>query len=42
MRGKKFWLWTFRSEESDVLISIVDSEGKDVVKDILGEDFNSG
>ena len=31
----------FRSEENDVLTSIVDSEGRDVVKDIIGEDFNS-
>ena len=31
----------FRSEENDVLTSIVDSGGRDVVKDIIGEDFNS-
>ena len=31
----------FRSAENDVLTSIVDSGGRDVVKDIIGEDFNS-
>ena len=41
MRWKKFWLWAFRSAENDVLISIVDSRGRDVVKDTLGEDFSS-
>lgn len=36
MRGKKFWLWAFRSEENYVLKTIVDSEGRDVMKDTLG------
>ena len=41
VNGKKFWLWAFRSAEKDVLITVVDSRGRDVVKDTLGEDFNS-
>ena len=41
VNGKKFWLWAFRSAENDVLITVVDSRGRDVVKDTLGEDFNS-
>ena len=41
MTGKKFWLWAFRSAENDVLISVVDSRGKGVVKDALAEDLIS-
>ena len=41
VEGKKFWLWAFRSAENDVLITVVDSRGRDVVKDTLGEDFSS-
>lgn len=41
VNGKKYWLWAFRSAENDVLIVIVDSRGRDVVKDTLGEDFHS-
>ena len=41
VEGKKFWLWAFRSAENDVFITIVDSRGRDVVKDTLGEEFNS-
>ncbi|MHB8360121.1 MAG: IS66 family transposase [Thermoplasmataceae archaeon] len=40
VEGKKFWLWAFRSAENDVLIVIVDSRGRDVVKETLGEDFH--
>ena len=41
VNGEKFWLWAFRSAENDVLITVVDSRGRDVVKDTLGEDFSS-
>ena len=41
VEGKKFWLWTFRSAENDVLVVIIDSRGRDVVKDTLGKDFDS-
>ena len=40
MEGKKFWLWAFRSAKNDVLIIIVDSRGRDVVKKAMGEDFH--
>ncbi len=40
VEGKKFWLWAFRSAENDVLIVIVDSRGRDVVKETMGEDFH--
>jgi transposase len=40
VNGKKYWLWAFRSAENDVLIVIVDSRGRDVVRDTLGEDFH--
>jgi hypothetical protein len=38
---RKFWLWAFRSAENDVLVIIIDSRGKDVAKDTLGENFHS-
>ncbi len=38
--GKKYWLWAFRSAENDVLIIVVDSRGRDVVKLVMGEDFH--
>ncbi|EQD78992.1 Transposase IS66, partial [mine drainage metagenome] len=40
VNGKKYWLWAFRSAENDVLIIIVDSSGRDVVKETMGEDFH--
>ncbi len=40
VNGKKYWLWAFRSAENDVLIVIVDSRGRDVVKETMGEDFH--
>ncbi|EQD53324.1 hypothetical protein B1A_12425, partial [mine drainage metagenome] len=33
VNGKKYWVWVFRSAENDVLIVIVNSRGRDVVKD---------
>ena len=41
VNGKKYWLWAFGSAENDVLITVVDSRGRDMVKDTLGEKFNS-
>ncbi len=40
VEGNKYWLWAFRSAENDVLIVIVDSRGRDVVKETMGEDFH--
>ena len=40
VEGEKFWLWTFRSAENDVLVVIIDSRGRDVVRDTMGEDFH--
>jgi transposase len=40
VEGKKFWLWAFRSAENDIVIIIVDSRGRDVVKEAMGEDFH--
>ena len=37
VNGEKFWRCAFRSAENDVLITVVDSRGRDVVvKDTLG------
>ena len=41
VNGRKYWLWAFRSAENDVLVVIVDSRGRDVVRDTLGENFHS-
>jgi len=38
--GEKYWLWAFRSAESDVLVVITDSRGRDVVRGTMGEDFH--
>ncbi len=38
--GKKYWLWSFRSADSDILIVITDSRGRDVVKETMGDDFH--
>ena len=40
VEGKKFWLWAFRSAENDVLITVVDSRGRDVVREIMGDNFH--
>ena len=40
MEGKKYWLWAFRSAENDVLITVVDSRGRDVVRETMGDDFH--
>ena len=38
--GRKYWLWSFRSSENDVLVVITDSRGRDVVKETMGDDFH--
>ena len=40
MNGKKYWLWAFRLAENGVIIFIVDSGGKGVVRPIMIEDFH--
>ncbi len=40
VEGKKYWLWSFRSAENDILVVITDSRGKDVVKETMGGDFH--
>ena len=46
VEGKKYWLWSFRSAENDVLVVIMDSRGRDIVKETMGGGFpwsrNSG
>jgi transposase len=37
--GKNYWLWVFRTDTDDVLVVIRKSRGRDVLKEILGEDF---
>lgn len=39
INGEKHWLWIFRSSEDDVLVVIRKSRGGDVVREILGDDF---
>ena len=40
VNGKKYWLWSFRSAENDILVVIIDSRGRDVVKETMGEYFH--
>lgn len=40
VNGKKYWLWAFRSAENDILVVIVDSRGRDVVRETMGEEFH--
>ena len=40
VEGNKYWLWSFRSAENDILVVIVDSRGRDIVKEIMGDDFH--
>ncbi len=37
--GKNWWLWIFRTDTDDVLVVIRKSRGRDVLMEILGEDF---
>ena len=40
INGEHWWLWIFRSSNNDVLVVIRKSRGSDVVKEILGPDWN--
>ena len=40
VNGEKYWLWSFRSAENDILVVITDSRGRDVVKETMGKDFH--
>ena len=40
VNGKKWWLWVFRTDTDEVLITIEDSRGRKVLNKILGEDWN--
>jgi hypothetical protein len=37
--GKNWWLWIFRTDTDDVFVAIRKSRGRDVIMEILGEDF---
>lgn len=37
--GENWWLWVFRTDTDDVLVVIRKSRGRDVLMEILGEDF---
>ena len=37
--GQNWWLWVFRTDTNDVLVVIRKSRGRDVLMEILGEDF---
>ena len=37
--GKNWWLWTFRTDKDESLVVIRDSRGRDVLEEILGEDY---
>jgi transposase len=39
VNGDKWWLWIFRSNENDVLVVITDSRGRNVVREVMGDDF---
>lgn len=39
VNGKKWWLWAFRTDKDEVLITIEDSRGRKVLNKILGEDW---
>ena len=40
VEGKKYWLWSFRSADNDILVVITDSRGRDVVKETMGDNFH--
>lgn len=40
VNGEKWWLWVFRTDKDEVLITIEDSRGRKVLNKILGEDWN--
>ncbi len=40
VNGEKWWLWVFRTDKDEVLITIEPSRGRKVLNKILGEDWN--
>jgi len=40
IKGKKYWLWIFRTNDNDILVVIRKSRGRDVLLEILGEDWD--
>lgn len=40
VNGEKWWLWIFRTDKNEVLITIEPSRGRKVLNKILGEDCN--
>jgi hypothetical protein len=40
VNGKNWWLWSFRTDMDESLVVIRDSRGKEVLEEILGEDYN--
>lgn len=40
VNGDKWWLWQFRSDQNDSIITIKPSRGRKVVKEILGNEWN--
>lgn len=41
VNGKKYWLWIFRTNNSDILVVIRKSRGGKVLDEILGENWNT-
>ena len=41
IKGKKYWLWIFRTNNNDILVVIRKSRGGKVLDEILGEDWNT-
>lgn len=39
VNGKNWWLWSFRTDMDESLVVIRDSRGKEVLEEILGEDY---
>ena len=39
VNGKNWWLWNFRTDTDESLVVIRDSRGKEVLEEILGEDY---
>jgi len=40
INGKKYWLWIFRTNDNEILVVIHKSRGRDVLLEILGENWD--
>ena len=40
INGEKYWLWIFRTNDNDILVVIHKSRGRDVLLEILGENWD--